>query len=389
MGRISMRVAVVHSFYRSDQPSGENVAVLQQVGALRNAGIEILEVFRSTDEESEAPLYKVRSAISVATGVDFGHPQRAISEFAPDLVHVHNTFPNFGTRWLTKLQIPIVTTLHNFRASCANGLLYRDGHICLECPTSGSKAAFVHGCYQGSRAASLPAAISTAGGAKGNRLLKASAAIITQSARVHSFMIQQGIPEVRLHLIPGFVEEIHTQVTEPPTIPRFIFVGRNTPEKGLAELLQLWPTELQLDVVGSNEMAPTLHQGKNNLGNLGVRQRAWIMEHLPNYTALVFPGRVWEGAYPLVVREALEAGIPVVALADSGAADLITDFDVGAIYEDGAASQLLSGLGATINGGQRLRLHAREVYKLLLTKDKWVSEMGTAYKHARAMGVGS
>ena len=142
-----MRVAVVHSFYRSDQPSGENVAVLQQVGALRNAGIEILEVFRSTDEESEAPLYKVRSAISVATGVDFGHPQRAISEFAPDLVHVHNTFPNFGTRWLTKLQIPIVTTLHNFRASCANGLLYRDGHICLECPTSGSKAAFVHGCW--------------------------------------------------------------------------------------------------------------------------------------------------------------------------------------------------------------------------------------------------
>jgi glycosyltransferase involved in cell wall biosynthesis len=389
MGSMNMRVAVVHSFYRSDQPSGENVAVLQQVDALRNAGIEILEVFRSTDEESEAPLYKMRSAISVATGVDFGHPQRAISEFAPDLVHVHNTFPNFGTRWLTKLEIPIVTTLHNFRASCANGLLYRDGHICLECPTSGSKAAFVHGCYQGSRAASLPAAISTAGGAKGNRLLKASAAIITQSARVHSFMIQQGIPEARLHLIPGFVEERHTQVTEPPTIPRFIFVGRNTPEKGLAELLQLWPTELQLDVVGSNEMVSALQQGKNNVRNLGVRQRAWIAEQLPTYTALVFPGRVWEGAYPLVVREALEAGIPVVALADSGAADLITDFDVGAIYEDGSESHLRNALEAIIEGGQQLRLRAREVFKQKLTEDVWVAHVRAVYGQALASTVRS
>ena len=384
-----MRVAVVHSFYRSDQPSGENVAVLQQVGALRNAGIEILEVFRSTDEESEAPLYKVRSAISVATGVDFGHPQRAISEFAPDLVHVHNTSPNFGTRWLTKLQIPIVTTLHNFRASCANGLLYRDGHICLECPTSGSKAAFLHGCYQGSRAASLPAAISTAGGAKGNRLLKASAAIITQSARVHSFMIQQGIPEARLHLIPGFVEEIHTQVTEAPKTPRFIFVGRNSPEKGLAELLEIWPQDLQLDVVGTDGAVSANRDGHARVRYLGVQGRAWIAEHLPNYTALVFPGRVWEGAYPLVVREALEAGIPVVALADSSAADLIDEFKAGATYEDASGVGLLQALDATFAGGAQLRVRAREIFNLQLTESIWLANMRAAYNDVSTSGAGS
>lgn len=384
-----MRVAVVHSFYRSDQPSGENVAVLQQVDALRNAGIEILEVFRSTDEESEALLYKMRSAISVATGVDFGHPQRAISEFAPDLVHVHNTFPNFGTRWLTKLEIPIVTTLHNFRASCANGLLYRDGHICLECPTSGSKAAFVHGCYQGSRAASLPAAISTAGGAKGNRLLKASAAIITQSARVHSFMSQQGIPEARLHLIPGFVEESHTQATEAPKTPRFVFVGRNSPEKGLAELLEIWPQDLQLDVVGTDGAVSANRDSHARVRYLGVQGRAWIAEQLPTYTALVFPGRVWEGAYPLVVREALEAGVPVVALAESGAADFIHECNAGSIYEDESESHLRNALEAIIEGGQQLRLRAREVFKQKLTEDVWVAHVRAVYGQALASTVRS
>jgi glycosyltransferase involved in cell wall biosynthesis len=374
-----MRVAVVHSFYRSDQPSGENVAVLQQVEALRRGGIEILEVFRSTDEEAKAPLYKVRSAISVASGIDFGHPERAIADFAPDLVHVHNTFPNFGTRWLTKLQVPLVTTLHNFRVSCANGLLYRDGHLCLECPTSGSRSAFDHGCYQGSRVASLPAAMATAGGVKGNRLLKVSAAIITQSARVHSFMVQQGIPEARLHLIPGFVEERHTQVTEPPSTPRFVFVGRNTPEKGLTELLEIWSDDLQLDVVGSDQAASVSQPGKDHVRYLGMQDRAWISEQLPIYTALVFPGRVWEGAYPLVVREALEAGIPVVALADSGAADLISECGAGAVYGDGSDFQLRNAVEATVEGGQQLRLRAREAFEQHLTEDMWLARMRATY----------
>jgi glycosyltransferase involved in cell wall biosynthesis len=375
-----VRVAVVHSLYRSAQPSGENVAVQQQSAALRQAGIEVLEIFRSTDDEAQKPLYAVRSSVSVATGLDFGHPERAVAAFAPDIVHVHNTVPNFGTRWLTGLPMPVITTLHNFRVSCANGLLYRDGGVCLECPTSGSQAAVRHGCYQGSRLASLPMAISTSGGAAKNRLLQASDAVVTQSLRVHDFMLTRGVRQERLHLIPGFVEQRHEAAIMPPAEPRFAFVGRVTPEKGLSELLEIWPNEFNLDVIGANSVIGGSQPIAQRVEFLGNRSRDWIGEALPSYTALVFPGRVWEGAYPLVVREALEAGVPVVVLDGSGAADLIAASSAGAVYLDGSPATLMSALEQVISEGLDLRERARRIFERDLTQQAWIDRISELYR---------
>ena len=44
-----MRIAVVHSYYSNRQPSGENVVVDLQVGALRRAGHEVHVVARAAD----------------------------------------------------------------------------------------------------------------------------------------------------------------------------------------------------------------------------------------------------------------------------------------------------------------------------------------------------
>jgi glycosyltransferase involved in cell wall biosynthesis len=378
-----VKIAVVHSQYRSAHPSGENIAVEQQTEALRQAGHDILEIYRSTDVESQKRLYTVRSALSLATGLDFQHPDRAITQFAPDIVQVHNTVPNFGTRWLAQLPTPVVTTLHNFRVSCANGLLYRDGKICVACPTTGSASAAFHGCYQGSRVASLPAAIATAGGASKNRLIRASAAVISQSIRVHEFMLKEGLPGELLHLIPGFVESRHAVVADPPSKPAFIFVGRITPEKGLNELLAIWPGGFRLDIVGTGDVRASGTGSPSDVRYLGVQSRDWISAALPLYSALVFPGRVWEGAYPLVVREALEAGIPVVALDGSGAADLVHSSGAGAVYDDGSRGSLVKALQHSMDGGHALRLKSRSVYDREMTRDAWAARMTALYRQVQ------
>lgn len=61
-----MRIALIHSFNRSENPSGENAVVLRQVRALQDAGHEVLLVARRTDEDSRRRLYGLRSAINVA-----------------------------------------------------------------------------------------------------------------------------------------------------------------------------------------------------------------------------------------------------------------------------------------------------------------------------------
>jgi len=365
-------------------PSGENIAVRQQIDALRNAGIEVHEIFRYTDELSRKPLYKLRTAVKVATGFDEISLTPIIAQIDPDLIQVHNLHPNFGTRWISNARVPIVTTLHNFRASCANGLLFRDGNLCLECPTSGSKAAFFHGCFQESRIASLPIAISTRGGAEENPLLKHSKFIIAQSPKVHNFMIEQGIPSKKLKLIPGFVEQSHTTPSPCKYPARFVFVGRATPEKGLRELLDIWPSGYQLDVFGATRESTFRSIEKENVTFHGMQSREKIIEALPKYAALVFPGRVWEGAYPLVVREALEAALPIVALEGSSAADLIQTSGIGKTYQDRSDNGLLLALEDSINRSDELRKLAHAYFLNSLTESAWLAQTLATYSLARS-----
>src|SRR5207248_9522615 len=141
------RIALVHSYYSSRQPSGENVVVDAQAAALAEAGHEVRVVARRTDEEERRALHSVRAAWTVATGVG-ADPTDELRDFRPDVVPVHNLFPNFGTSWLGRWDGPVVATLHNFRPMCAAGTLYRNGEVCTACPDGEPMAAAKHACYR-------------------------------------------------------------------------------------------------------------------------------------------------------------------------------------------------------------------------------------------------
>lgn len=90
-----IRIAMVHSFYSSRQPSGENAVVRAEVNALRRAGYEVELFAAHTDELEGDLLYPVKAAWRVATGRG-RNPLKAIKDFSPDVVHVHNLLSNVG-----------------------------------------------------------------------------------------------------------------------------------------------------------------------------------------------------------------------------------------------------------------------------------------------------
>ena len=51
-----MKVLVAHNRYRSELPSGENVAVDEEIDALGGAGIHVIPYLRSSDEIPDLPL---------------------------------------------------------------------------------------------------------------------------------------------------------------------------------------------------------------------------------------------------------------------------------------------------------------------------------------------
>lgn len=383
-----MRIALLHSFYASDQSSGENVVVEAQCEALGRAGHDVLLLGRHTDAEKDLPGYKARAALRTITSLG-PDPAPRLREFAPDVVHVHNTVPNIGLRWLRRWRGPVVHTLHNFRPMCANGLLFRDGRLCTDCPDGRPWAAVEHACYRESRVATGPIALRNTFGLRANPLLNRADALVVLSEFARSTYAHYGIDEDRLVLLPNGVPQVNGAARAAPPQQRWLAVGRLRDEKGFAELLRGWPAEARLDIAGDGPQRDELTQ----LAGPGVRllgpvPSAHLRESMAAYTGLVFSSLAPESAMPLVVVEALEAGLPVVIVESSPhAASLIAAGVATGVAVVGAAvdtAALRDALEWSAAGGDALRRRCRDVYEANYTQQQWVRRMTDLYRHVGA-----
>lgn len=237
-----MRIAVVHSFYSSAQPSGENAVVLDQVAALRSAGHEVHLLARETDNVGDGRLYPLTSALTAATGIG-PNPGVQLDVLQPDIVHLHNTFPNWGSGWTRQWSSRLVTTVHNFRPVCAAATLFRDGHDCSDCLSRSVIPAIRHRCYRHSAAATAPLALGARPGGPLRGLLNRSARVVALNPYAQRLYERVLGREVRL--VPNFVP---ASVTEDTARPHgWVFVGRLTEEKGIRLLIADWPVGERLD----------------------------------------------------------------------------------------------------------------------------------------------
>ncbi|MEU9275065.1 glycosyltransferase family 4 protein [Streptomyces sp. NPDC048342] len=372
-----MKVAVVHSFYASGQPSGENEAVLDQVRALRAAGHEVRLLAARTDELSRAPLYALRAAARVASGRG-RHPLSGLRTYAPDIVHVHNLFPNYGRTWLRGWDGPLVATLHNYRPMCAAATLYREGRECTRCVDGERWAGLRHGCYRSSRTATLPLAWAGRRGAVSDPLLARADRLVVLSALAGRIYRSAGVPTERLRLIPNFVSTPPADEADPGDNGRWVAVARLTAEKGVLELLRRWPEAEPLDIVGDGElMAACRAAAPASVRFLGNLDRNRLRRLLPSWRGLVFSSRVYEGAVPLVCIESLAAGLPVIAFEGSSAAESVRELGTGLVtaWNEPLAPVLREGT-AVFPG---LRDHCRRSYADHFTEQRWSHRMTALY----------
>ncbi|MEJ2887841.1 glycosyltransferase family 4 protein [Actinomycetospora aeridis] len=370
-----MRIAVVHSFYSSRVPSGENQVVLAQVEALRAAGHEVALVARHTDDRLRRASYPVEAALTTATGVG-PDPTAELAAFRPDVVHVHNLFPNFGTAWLRDWPGRIVATLHNFRPMCANGYLFRDGAPCTACPSGDRWAAVKHGCFHGSRVASLPLAFRGRHGAPADPLLARADALVVLSERARRTYRDAGVD--RLHVVPNFVTVTPAAAVAPGD--RWLCVARLTPEKGVLELVRSWPAGVGLDVVGEGELRPAIESAApDGVRLLGSMDNAALRAAMGGYAGLVVPSRWFEGL-PTVYLEALAAGLPVLAVDGNSAADDVAAHDLGVVVPTSfGTADLRAALAAVADRGADLRRRAGASFRDRFTAPTWCDTITGVY----------
>jgi glycosyltransferase involved in cell wall biosynthesis len=375
-----MKIGIVHSYYSTLQPSGENSIVDLQVSALRAAGHDVRLYARSTIDESKRTAYSLRAALTTATGLGAA-PDLGGHEWKPDILHIHNLFPNFGTRWLETLQLPYVISLHNYRPLCAAATLEREGRTCLDCVDKGAHHALLNRCYRGSAIATAPLYIQNRRGLRRNKLIDNAQHVLVLSKRSREVFSSAGLPDNKMTVVPNPCEDREETGTD-TLDPGWLYVGRLSGEKGIEELLQAWPSHERLTVVGGGPLHDRLPRSAN-VQFLGARSPNEVRAMMSRFQGLIFPSRWFEGA-PLVYPEALSAGLPVVALRGNGVADAIEVEETGVVLGGLSTSHIAAMLDRVRRVGPSLRRKCRVVYETTYTVDAWVSRLEAVYEKAGA-----
>lgn len=372
-----MRIAVVHSFYSTAAPSGENTVVQMQVEELRKAGHDVQLFDVRTDDVSDRPYYKISTALNVATGAG-KDPSAKIRQFNPDVVHVHNLFPNFSTNWLKDCTFPVVATIHNFRPVCAAGTLFRAGETCTLCPDHGQHHSLIHGCYKGSRAATLPLTIRNAGGLRRDAILSRADELLFLSERSLRTFVQFGLAPDRCSILPNFVPADRAAAGNESG--PWIYAGRLTEEKGILDLLAAWSMQTPLKVLGGGpclEKARTLAGPKVQF--TGPVSHDVVLRELTGAVGLVLPSK-WAEGLPTIYLEALSVGLPIITRAGNSAADDVADHGHGVVYSHNA--EIPEAVEDMTTRWSSVASRARHRYMSVYTPEAWLGGIMRSYERA-------
>lgn len=383
-----MKIAFVHSFYRSGS-SGENRAVEMQLSALREAGHDVAIFAKHSDQEIKSGQDSLRAGLRVVSGIG-ASPATQITTFAPDIVHVHNLFPNWSESWLQTLEIPLVATLHNFRPLCAAGTLSRQGEFCGLCPEKGSINAIKHACYRNSRVRTIPLALATRNPSL-NPILKRADKLVFLSNESREQFERHGPPNMmsRADIVPNFAEDSSPRPVNStrPSNESWLYVGRLSEEKGIIPLLEHWPRNERLLVAGDGPLdgeARRISRDKEVifLGNLSRNQ---VAEQMTLARALIFPSICLENS-PLVVAEAFSHSLPVIAKSGNVAAQLVSNSGAGAVLEN--FSEIGKSLEIVDCHKTEMGLLARRLFEEQFSQEKWVHRIEKVYRDAQRGPLG-
>ena len=368
------------------------MAVRQECAMLRAAGFTV-DLLEANNDAIGSAAQKIKAAIQVP--YSFSARQMVsdrILAFRPEIVHVHNFFPTLTPSVYDACRgagVPVVQTLHNYRLMCANGLLFREGHVCTEClGRTFPLPAIRHGCYRDSRLGSAAVAAMIGIHRIRNTWIQRVDRFIalTEFAR-GLFATEAGIPREKIAVKPNAAPD--------PGLGNgsggyALFVGRLSPEKGIETLLDAsrdGALGMPLMMAGSGPLQAKVEMAQNpgRLEYVGWKDAEGVQRLMLRARVLVTPSLWYEGL-PMVVPEAFGTGLPIIASRIGALATLVEDGANGLLVEPGNPAALASAVRRIASDGRlesELRRGARQTYEALYRPEVNVRLLQQIYEQAR------
>lgn len=388
-----MKILLVHNYYGSSAPSGENVVFESEKRLLIENGETVVTHTTSSDGLRKAGALGslVGGLVTPWNPVALADVRRTLRSEAPDIMHVHNTFPTLSPAIFyaaREVQTATVLTLHNYRLFCSAGIPMRHGRPCTECMTRKSVIpALKYGCYRNSRVATLPLAFSIELHRSLHTWSREVDAFITLTEFQRGLVIDAGLPAEKVHVKPNVTSPVVAPVPWPQREEKAIFVGRVSTEKGVHILLESWrlwgSSAPRLEIVGDGpDLAQLRYWAKQHLYDTvtfaGQLTCADAQSRLASAKLLILPSLWFEG-FPMVLLEALARGVPVMASRLGAMPCLISEGMEGALFNPGDSNDLcrvvksvwgksgqLEAMAMTARRSFECRYGSAETYKTLM-----------------------
>jgi glycosyltransferase involved in cell wall biosynthesis len=385
-----MRILMLHNRYLV--AGGEDQSTHAEAGLLRRYGheVELLEEDNHRVEELGMARTAVRTLWSAES---YGRIRKKLTEERFDVMHVQNFFPLWSPSVhyaAARSGVPVVQSLRNFRLICANAVFFRDNHLCEDClgrfvPWPG----ILHACYRGSRAASSVLAAMIGLHKIAGTWQKRVNVFIALTELAREKYIAGGLPSEKIMVKPNFVD--------PAPLPGSggggyaLFVGRLSPEKGIAGLLEAWNTAdapVPLKIAGDGPLAHLVHSAAGSgkpIEYLGRTPPEQTLELMRQAEFLVFSSGTYEGM-PRTVIEALAVGTPVLASDLGAAAAMITPERTGYHFISGDVADLrkkVEWCSRNLQQMSSMRKAARAAYQENFTGPANVELLVNIYRQAR------
>ncbi len=365
-----MRAIVIHNFYRSENASGENLSVGDEIIGLRERGWDIETLGADSDAISDGTVSLGQAALRpIYSRRSVDRLQRAVARFRPHVALVENVFPLHSPAVISTLHdlgVPIAAGVRSYRMWCVRSTQFRDGQECRECEGSRlNLPAIRNRCYQDSTVASIPMAVGLAVHRPTWRHVDRFLAV---SEHVRRELLRFGIGPDRITVRPNYVADPGEPTGDGEG---FLYAGRLSPDKGIDVLIDAWTRseiwrdpQHRLRVAGSGALDELVRSQPEHLGieALGLVDHDQALDWTSRSGATVVPSQ-WDEPFGRGVIESAARSRPALVTHRGALGDLVVDGETGWVAEpdaDGLAAALRRAADPSVQ--QRYGRAARQRY---------------------------
>jgi len=294
---------------------------------------------------------------------------RALARHRPDIVHLHNFAHHLSPSILDEIghaRVPAVQTLHDFKLLCPTYLMLCHGEICERCAGGNVAHAVIHRCNRGSLAMSAVNAVESLVAARRHSYDHVRR-FLCPSRFLRDKLAQHGFAGERLVHLPLFLDPAQFAPADGGGDGGYaIFVGRLSPEKGIATLLAAAARlpGVPLVMVGEGQLeqaiaAECASRGLGQVRRMGRLEGEALLDLWRGARFTVVPSQCYEN-FPLVVVEAFALGQPVIASDLGGLAELVDSGRTGILVPPGDAAALAEAMDQLYHHPARARAMGEE-----------------------------